>query len=128
MSLQLKIGIPEKKQSKTMPFNQGDTVADARNVAQLLSLGAGKGARLRLSAEEVTALEARTEGWIAGLQLAALSLQGQHDASAFIASFTGSHHFVLGLSGGRSSAPTARRHPEFFAAHLHPRPAVRPAL
>jgi ATP/maltotriose-dependent transcriptional regulator MalT len=50
---------------------------------------------LHLSAEDVAALETRTEGWIAGLQLAALSLQGQQDAASFIRSFTGSHHFVL---------------------------------
>ncbi|MDQ6673598.1 MAG: AAA family ATPase, partial [Chloroflexota bacterium] len=50
---------------------------------------------LNLSAEEVATLESRTEGWIAGLQLAALSLQGHPDAASFIESFTGSHHFVL---------------------------------
>jgi len=50
---------------------------------------------LNLSAGEVAALEARTEGWIAGLQLAALSLQGQADPASFIQSFTGSHRFVL---------------------------------
>jgi LuxR family transcriptional regulator, maltose regulon positive regulatory protein len=50
---------------------------------------------LDLSAKDVAALEARTEGWIAGLQLAALSMQGQKDTAAFIQSFTGSHHFVL---------------------------------
>jgi len=62
---------------------------------------------LNLSAEDITALETRTEGWIAGLQLAALalqgtlalqgqiSMQGQQDATNFIQSFTGSHHFVL---------------------------------
>ena len=50
---------------------------------------------LNLSAENVAALETRTEGWIAGLQLAALSLQGHPDATTFIQSFTGSHHFVL---------------------------------
>jgi LuxR family maltose regulon positive regulatory protein len=50
---------------------------------------------LNLSAGDVAALEARTEGWIAGLQLAALSLQGQQDATRFIQSFTGSHHFVM---------------------------------
>ena len=41
---------------------------------------------LHLSAEDVTALETRTEGWIAGLQLAALSLQGHQDATSFIRS------------------------------------------
>jgi len=50
---------------------------------------------LNLSAQDIAALEQRTEGWIAGLQLAALSLQGQPDAASFIASFSGSHHFVL---------------------------------
>jgi LuxR family maltose regulon positive regulatory protein len=52
---------------------------------------------LNLSAEDITALETRTEGWIAGLQLAALSMQGQGDLDApdFIKSFTGSNRFVL---------------------------------
>ena len=50
---------------------------------------------LNLSVEDITALEIRTEGWIAGLQLAAISMQGQTDATGFIQSFTGSHRFVL---------------------------------
>ena len=50
---------------------------------------------LNLSPEDIAALETRTEGWIAGLQLAALSLQGHQDAAGFIQSFTGSHRFVL---------------------------------
>jgi LuxR family transcriptional regulator, maltose regulon positive regulatory protein len=50
---------------------------------------------LKLSAEDIAALEIRTEGWIAGLQLAALSMQGQTDMTGFIQSFTGSHHFVM---------------------------------
>ena len=50
---------------------------------------------LNLSAEDIAALETRTEGWIAGLQLAALSMQGHQDTTSFIQSFTGSHHFVL---------------------------------
>ncbi|HYP20586.1 MAG TPA: LuxR family transcriptional regulator, partial [Chloroflexia bacterium] len=40
-------------------------------------------------------LETRTEGWIAGLQLAAISLQGHQAPTSFIKSFTGTHHFVL---------------------------------
>ncbi len=43
----------------------------------------------------VAALATRTEGWAAGLQLAALSLRGQDDAAAFVAAFTGSHRYVL---------------------------------
>src|SRR5215471_3006141 len=43
----------------------------------------------------VAALAARTEGWAAGLQLAALSLRGQPDAAGFTAAFTGNHRYVL---------------------------------
>ena len=61
---------------------------------------------LALSMEDIAALEARTEGWIAGLQLAALALQGlalqgpssvrrQKDVSGFVQSFTAGHRFVL---------------------------------
>jgi LuxR family maltose regulon positive regulatory protein len=50
---------------------------------------------LNLSEENIAALETRTEGWIVGLQLAALSMQGHQDTASFIHSFTGSHHFVL---------------------------------
>ena len=57
--------------------------------------------RLDLSPEDVAALGVRTEGWIAGLQMAALSMQrrrqrqGAHDVSAFIEAFTGSDRFIL---------------------------------
>lgn len=51
--------------------------------------------KLRLTDEEVAVLEARTEGWIVGLQLAALSVRQRPDAKNFIAAFTGSHRFVL---------------------------------
>src|SRR6266540_3241044 len=50
---------------------------------------------LNLAAEDIAILEGRTEGWITGLQLAALSLQGHPDRARFIQSFSGSHHFVL---------------------------------
>lgn len=60
---------------------------------------------LNLSVRDIEALETRTEGWIAGLQLASLAIQGQlaqqgavqgrANATKFIESFSGSHHFVL---------------------------------
>jgi LuxR family maltose regulon positive regulatory protein len=50
---------------------------------------------LDLTEADLAALEARTEGWIAGLQLAARSLQGRDDSAAFVAAFSGSHHYVL---------------------------------
>ncbi|MBK8910386.1 MAG: tetratricopeptide repeat protein [Chlorobi bacterium] len=50
---------------------------------------------LDLAANDVAALESRTEGWIAGLQLAALSVRNRSDASGFIQAFTGSHRHVV---------------------------------
>jgi LuxR family maltose regulon positive regulatory protein len=50
---------------------------------------------LNLSADEVTRLEERTEGWIAGLQLAALSLEDVSDSASFVQEFSGSNRFVL---------------------------------
>src|SRR5437588_5458158 len=50
---------------------------------------------LDLSAEDIAALERRTEGWIAGLQLAALSLQGHQDVPAFIRAFAGDHRYIV---------------------------------
>jgi len=49
---------------------------------------------LNLSVADVAALEARTEGWVAGLQLAALSMQGQGDVSGFIRAFAGDHRYI----------------------------------
>ncbi|MGN6172757.1 MAG: LuxR C-terminal-related transcriptional regulator, partial [Streptosporangiaceae bacterium] len=43
----------------------------------------------------VATLAARTEGWVTGLQLAGLSLRGQPDVAGFVASFSGSHRYVL---------------------------------
>ena len=50
---------------------------------------------LDLTTDDIAALKTRTEGWITGLQLAAISMQGQKNRTSFIESFTGSHHFVL---------------------------------
>ena len=50
---------------------------------------------LDLAAADVAALEGRTEGWIAALQLAALSLQGREDAAGFIAGFAGDDRYVV---------------------------------
>ena len=51
--------------------------------------------RLDLSAADVAALEARTEGWVAGLQLAALSMQGREDVPGFIAAFAGDDRYIV---------------------------------
>jgi LuxR family transcriptional regulator, maltose regulon positive regulatory protein len=54
-----------------------------------------KSAGVRLSENEAAALNGRTEGWIAGLQMAAISLRGRSDAKDFVAAFAGSHRFVF---------------------------------
>ena len=59
--------------------------------AALLGEAAGPG----VPEDAVAALAARTEGWVAGLQLAALSLRGHADPAGFVASFSGSHRYVL---------------------------------
>lgn len=51
--------------------------------------------KLDLESEEISALEARTEGWIAGLQLAGFVLKNLPDHQAFIDTFSGSHRYVL---------------------------------
>jgi len=50
---------------------------------------------LNLSADEVAALDKRTDGWIAGLHLAALSMQGRSDATNFIATLAASNRYIL---------------------------------
>lgn len=50
---------------------------------------------LDLSPADIATLEARTEGWIAGLQLAALSLQDHQDVAGFIRAFAGDHHYIV---------------------------------
>jgi LuxR family maltose regulon positive regulatory protein len=59
--------------------------------AELLRAAVG----LDLPAAAIAVLADRTEGWVAGLQLAALSLQGRSDIAAFVAGFSGSHRYVL---------------------------------
>ena len=64
---------------------------------------------LDLTREAIATSEQRTEGWIVGLQLAALSLRGRADVAAFLAGFTGSHRYVLDYLSeevlARQSAP-----------------------
>lgn len=50
---------------------------------------------LVLSHTEIVRLDAHTEGWIAGLQLAAHSMRGHKDIGEFIAAFTGNHRYIL---------------------------------
>ena len=69
---------------------------------------------LNLKDTDIAALEARTEGWIAGLQLAALSMQGRSDTAGFIQAFSGSHRFVLDYLVG----DVLERQPEYVRNFL----------
>ncbi|MBL8057568.1 MAG: hypothetical protein JNK29_12750, partial [Anaerolineales bacterium] len=71
--------------------------ADLRFTLEEAAVFLNRVMELDLPAEALETLETRTEGWIAGLQLAALSLQGHSARSRldFVAAFGGSHHYIL---------------------------------
>jgi LuxR family transcriptional regulator, maltose regulon positive regulatory protein len=74
-------------------LREADLRFTLEEAAELLREAAGPD--LSLPEAAVAALAARTEGWAAGLQLAALSLRGRVDADQFVAAFSGSHRYVL---------------------------------
>ena len=69
--------------------------ADLRFTAEEAAVYLGEAMGLVLTAEQVSALDARTEGWIAALQLAALSMQGRDDIGGFIAGFAGDDRYIV---------------------------------
>jgi LuxR family maltose regulon positive regulatory protein len=77
---------------KLTELRANDLRFTAAEIATFLSQVMG----LELSAQEIVALETRTEGWIAGLQIAGLSMQGNEDIPGFIQAFSGSHRHILG--------------------------------
>ena len=83
---------------------------------------------LELDAHDVEALEARTEGWIASLQLAAISLRDRDDPSALHRGVRRRRPVRRGLPRRGGPRPPARGGPRLPARHRHPGPAHRPAL
>src|SRR5438132_8825061 len=69
--------------------------ADLRFTASEASAFLNQGMGLSLSVVDIATLEDRTEGWITGLQLAALSLQGHQDVPGFIRDFAGDHRYIM---------------------------------
>jgi LuxR family maltose regulon positive regulatory protein len=69
---------------RDLKLTVGETTSFLRQVMQL-----------DLSSKDVAALQRRTEGWIAGLQLAALSMQRSENVQQFVADFSGSHRYIL---------------------------------
>lgn len=76
--------------SSSIEIRQDDLAFDASDAAELLE----RLTSARLSEDQIAALVARTEGWVAGLQLAALSLRGRSDTEAFVAAFAGDDRHV----------------------------------
>jgi LuxR family maltose regulon positive regulatory protein len=71
------------------------TASDLRFTYEEAADFLGDAMGLDLSADDVAALEERTEGWIAALQLAALSMQGREDVSGFVSAFAGTERHVF---------------------------------
>ena len=83
---------------------------------------------LQLTARDVATLEGRTEGWIAALQLAALSMQGRDDVAGFIAGFAGDDRYVVDYLAEEVLARQSDRVQTLPAADLHPGPAERSTM
>ena len=69
--------------------------ADLRFTSEEVSAFLAEVMGVQLSPTDVATLDARTEGWIAGLQFAALAMRGRGDRDSFVTSFSGSHRFVM---------------------------------
>ncbi len=80
---------------------------------------------LQLTAPDVAALEGRTEGWIAALQLAALSMQGRDDVAGFIAGFAGDDRYVVDYLVEEVVQRQPVQRTDLPAADLHPGSAER---
>jgi LuxR family transcriptional regulator, maltose regulon positive regulatory protein len=80
-----------RARGQLVELREGDLRFTLQETAALL----GEATGLQLPAASLAALEARTEGWAAGLQLAGLSLRGQADPAGFVATFSGSHRYIL---------------------------------
>ncbi len=70
--------------SEDLRFNQEETATFLNNIMGI-----------RLNTEDVKKLDKRTEGWIAGIQMAAISLRHSKNPSAFIKTFSGSHQYIM---------------------------------
>ncbi len=79
-----------RSQNQLTELRAADLSFSSNETAKLFN----KSLNFRLSTPDIQLIETRTEGWIAGLQLAALSLQGRKDPSDFIRGFKGDHRYI----------------------------------
>jgi LuxR family maltose regulon positive regulatory protein len=80
-----------RARGQTVELRAADLCFTESEAAQFLNDVMG----LRLDARSVAALEERTEGWIAGLQMAGLSMRNHEDINRFIEEFSGTHRYIL---------------------------------
>ncbi len=80
-----------RARGQTVELRAADLSFTEPEAAQFLNNGMG----LRLDAGSVAALQERTEGWIAGLQMAALSMRDRKDIVGFIEGFSGTNRYIL---------------------------------
>ncbi len=80
-----------RARSDLLELRLADLIFTLQEAADFLNHTMG----LKISPEDVARITARTEGWIAGLQISALSMQKTDDISGFITAFTGSHHYIF---------------------------------
>ena len=102
--------------------------ADLRFTADEAASYLNEAMGLQLTDGDVATLEGRTEGWIAALQLAALSMQGRDDAADFIAGFAGDDRYVVDYLVEEVVQRQPRGRPGLPAPDLDPEPAERPAV
>lgn len=80
-----------RSQQQVIELRSSDLSFTAQDIAILFN----KNLKIKLSENNIKSLAQKTEGWIAGLQLAALSMQGQEDNSAFINAFAGNNRYIM---------------------------------
>lgn len=80
-----------RAKGQLMELRAADLRFTPSEAAEYLRAGMG----LHLSTADLAALQDRTEGWIAGLQLAALSMRGQQDIPGFVRAFAGDHRYIV---------------------------------
>ena len=80
-----------RAQGQLNEFRINDLRFTATEVSELMNTVMG----LKMSSEDILSLENRTEGWAAGLKLAAISMRGKSDPAEFIRTFTGSNRYIM---------------------------------
>jgi LuxR family transcriptional regulator, maltose regulon positive regulatory protein len=80
-----------RSRQQLIELRSSDLCFSAHEIAVLFN----KKLKTKLSVEDIHSLETKTEGWIAGLQLAALSMQGHKDSSAFIRALAGNNRYIM---------------------------------